>query len=119
MTVAFSHKPMAMTNEKMQKTYLVVRCIADFLLLNRHQPASMPSTGGLFRGDSGPADRGHNVVLQTIHQGCGGKGNLAGTREAVLEKVLPRQNRGWMGFETFLPKRKSSGLPRQTSSIRW
>ena len=53
MTVAFSHSPTAMTSDKMQRTYLVVRCIAEFLLLNRCQAARMRRLALHFTGCSG------------------------------------------------------------------
>src|SRR5262245_22162868 len=53
MTVAFSHSPMAMTSDKMQRTDLVVRCIAEFLLLNRCQAARVHRLALHFTGRSG------------------------------------------------------------------
>ena len=101
MTVAFSHSPTAMTSDKMQRTYLVVRCIVEFLLLNRRQAARYASVGACFTGWSGRTDGGRNVVWQTVHQGCGGKGNSEGTPEAVVDKPVPGKSPGWTGFETF------------------
>src|SRR5262245_28942884 len=53
MTVAFSHSPMAMTSDKMQRTDLVARCIVEFLLLNRCQAACMRHLALHFTGRSG------------------------------------------------------------------
>jgi hypothetical protein len=84
MTVAFSHSPMAMTSDKMQRTYLVVRCIVEFLLLNRCQAARMRRLALVFTGSRLRTDDERNVFGKLFTNAVVEKG----IRQALGKQLL-------------------------------